>query len=190
LAKLQRLRTALVARWQRHRRVALALAAVTLLGALLWAGRAPTLRLINPHGEPVLLLIDGKEWGWIPPSSTETPGAGRSLRLAPGLHKLTFRSASGAPLDELQPDLYPSGHYLVAPGESDQCFWIEHTAYGQAQPQAPPLRKLPPEQRIWALPDEVDAWFFPTPPPSSDRRSSGGTRTAVRQSRCGFEPWR
>jgi hypothetical protein len=190
MATLHWLRTALALRLRRHRRPLLAGLAAAALGAWLWFGRAPYLRVVNPHGELLLLVIDGKLRAELPPTSTETPGAGVELRLSPGSHRISIHTRANVPIDELTPVLFANARYLLVPGESDQCFWVEHTAYGQAAPRGPPLRRLPPEQRLWILPDEIDAWFFPTPPPSSDRRSSGGTRTAVRQARCGFEPWR
>lgn len=190
MATLRRLWTALIPWARRHRRRLQAGFALLLLAVWLWAGRAPHLRVVNPHGELLLLFVDGKLRAELPPTSTESPGAGLELRLAPGPHAISIRTRGNVPIDELRPELSPNTRYLLAPGESDQCFWIEHTAYGQALPQAPALRLLPPEERLWRLPDEIDAWFFPTPPPSSDRRSSGGTRTAIRQARCGFDPWR
>lgn len=146
--------------------------------------------MINPHATPLLLFIDGKLRATLPTTSLETPRAGLVLRLRPGRHVLLVRTLEGAEIEKLTPDLSPNGRYLFAPGESDQCFWIEHTAYGQALPERPPLQRLPPEQHLWVIPEEIDAWFFPTPPASSDHRSSGGTRTAIRQARCGFEPWK
>ncbi|MCS6901680.1 MAG: hypothetical protein RMJ98_18765 [Myxococcales bacterium] len=190
MATFQRLRTALALWFQRYRRPLLVGLAVMALGVGPWWERAPRLRVVNPHGEPLRLIIDGKFRAELPPTSTETPGAGVELRLSPGTHRVTFQTQARVPVEELSLELFPNTRYLLVPGESDQCFWVEHTAYGQALLQGPPLRRLPPEQRLWVLPNEIDAWFFPTPPPSSDRRSSGGTRTAVRQARCGFDPWR
>lgn len=190
MATLERIRTLLVPRWRRWRRHVIGGVLLLALGGGLWASRAPYFRVINPHAAPVLLFIDGKLRATLPPTSLETPGAGLELRLSPGPHNLLVRTQEGVLLEELSPHLAPNSRYLFVPGESDQCFWVEHTAYGQALPERPALRLLPSEQHLWTLPDEIDAWFFPTPPPSSDRRSSGGTRTAIRQARCGFEPWK
>jgi len=176
--------------WALHRRRVLAATVVALVGAAFWFERYPRLRVVNTRAEPLLLVVDGRRRVTLAPTSTESPDAGVELRLSPGFHKLAAFTLAGEPVDELSPNFPPNSSYLLAPGESDQCFWVEHTAYGQAQPELPPLRRLPPEQRLWPVPDEVDAWFFPTPPASQDRRSSGGTRTAVRQARCGFDPWR
>lgn len=186
----ERARAWLAPRWRRHRLRLLAAAALALLCVLLWLERRPHLRVINTLSAPVRLLVDGRPLATIDPTSTETPGAGVELRLTSGFHKLTVQTPEGALVDELNTALTANSSYLLSPGDSDQCFWIEHTAYGQAQPEMPPLRRLVPEQRLWVIPDQVDAWFFPTPPPSPDKRSSGGTRTAIRQARCGFDPWR
>lgn len=175
----------------RKRRAWIAAAAggLVLLGADWW-GRQARVWVVNTSAGPVVLVVDGRERMRLPPTSTETPGAGEGMRLSPGVHRVVVRGQAGA-VDEMDISLSAGGSYLLAPGDTDQCFWIEHTAYGLAAPQLSPLRLLPREQRLWLIPDEVDAWFFPTPPPSdADRWSSGGTRTAVRQARCGFEPWR
>lgn len=176
---------------QRQLRLLAASPLVALVALLLWRSRYPTLRVVNSTADPLLLIIDEKQRILLPPVSAETPEAGVVLRLSPGSHKLEALHEDGSSFDRLDVALPAASMYLMAPGMTDQCFWIQHTAYGQAKPTMPPLRLLPREQRIWAVPDEIDAWFFPTPAPSSlDRRSSGGTRTAIRQARCGFEPWR
>lgn len=176
--------------WARHRRHVLAAAAALVLALVWWFDRFARLHVVNTLADPVELRIDGRARAWLLPITSETPEAGVELRLRPGFHHIALVAPSGATVEELDGNLPPHSRYLFAPSDGDQCFWVEHTAYGQALPTLPPSRPLPPEQRLWALPDEVDAWFFPTPPASSDRRSSGGTRTAVRQARCGFEPWR
>ena len=80
--------------------------------------------------------------------------------------------------------------YLFAPLPSDQCFWIQQTAYGRSRRTAVPFRELQRDRQIWPLPETVDAWFVPNPPPNPlDKVSSGGVRIAVRQGRCGVEPW-
>jgi hypothetical protein len=157
---------------------------------IVWSERAVTLRIVNTLPEPLALLVDGKPRALLPPVSSETTGAGVSLRLGPGWHRLITRHLSGEELENLEVNLPATSHYLYAPGSTEQCFWVEHIAYGQADPLMAARRLLPRDQKVWAIPDEIDSWFFPSPPASSvDHRSSGGTRTAIRQSRCGFDPW-
>ena len=174
--------------WRRYRRHTLALAVLALLSLALWFDRFARLRVINTLADPVELWVDGRARAWLLPVTTETPEAGFELRLSPGFHRLVLVTTAGVKLDELEANMPAHSRYLFAPSTSGQCFWVEHTAYGQARPTMPASRPLPPEQRLWLLPDEIDAWFFPTPPASADRRSSGGHRTAIRQVRCGFEP--
>ncbi len=181
-----------------RRRVVLALcgvASAALAAALIWRSRFAAVRVVHTQPEPAWLRVDGGRAVRLDPVSTETPEAGVSVALPPGRHRLVVSTAEGVELDVVEATLAPRASYLFGPAAGappgEQCFWVEHTAYGQARPTRPPLRSLLPELRLWQVPDEVDAWFFATPPPSErDHRSSGGTRTAVRQSRCGFEPWR
>jgi hypothetical protein len=188
-----RLRRAYEALPERRRRIVKASPAlpVLALAALVFSwSRHASLRVVNTLADPLSLSIDARPAVMLPPVSAETPEAGVLFSLSPGEHHLVTRQADGSLVDELDVSLPANSTYLFAPALTDQCFWIEHTAYGQARPTRAPLKLLPREQRIWSMPDDVDAWFFPTPPSSAlDRRSSGGTRTAVRQARCGFDPW-
>jgi hypothetical protein len=202
LRRLRSLRVALSARARRwffslsltRRRQLIAGAAalpLVLIGTLIVSHeRAVTLRTVNTLAEPLVLLVDGKQRAVLQPVSSETTEAGLALRLGPGWHRLTTLRLSGEEVENFEVHLPAATHHLYAPGSTEQCFWVEHVAYGQAEPRLPARRLLPREQRVWAIPDEIDAWFFPSPPASSvDHRSSGGTRTAIRQSRCGFDPW-
>ena len=175
--------------WRRYRRHAYAALATLLLAIAVWFDRLARVRFVNTLADPLELRIDGRSRAWLPPTTTETPEAGIELRLGTGFHHLVLLNPAGVKVDELDANLPAHSRYLLAPSDSDQCFWVEHTAYGQAQALLPASRALPPEQRLWQLPNEIDAWFFPTPPASADKRSSGGTRTAIRQARCGFDPW-
>jgi hypothetical protein len=168
----------------------LVLGAVGALAVGLWGlGRRAALVAVNVGGESAWLSVDDGASVELPPTSVETPGAGVELALAPGEHRLVVRVAGGAKLDERRVNLAPHGRYLYAPVGAEQCFWVQTATYGQAEPVGAPLRALPREQRVWALPAEIDAWFAPNPPPDpGDTLSTGGVRVAVRQGRCGFPP--
>jgi hypothetical protein len=179
---------------QTHRRVGIASGAALVLASLagiaIERGRMVEVRVVNTTTGPLLVGLAGTQGVKVPPALVETPLAGVSLHLSPGRVHLVARDDRAGLVDEIERTLEPGGLYLYAPAVTDQCFFVEHTAYGQARPEAPPRRALVREERIWALPLPIDAWFVPSPPTSeSDDRSSGGTRTAVRQARCGFEPW-
>ncbi len=168
-----------------------AIALAAALAAWVWArGRRATIVVVNAGGESAWLSVDGDPSVEVPPTSVETPRAGVELALGPGEHRLVARVAGGAKLDERRATLAPRARYLYAPADAEQCFWLQTTAYGQAEAPEAPVRPLPRAQRLWALPPLIDAWFVANPPPNpDDDRSTGGVRVALRQSRCGFPPW-
>ncbi|RYE89612.1 MAG: hypothetical protein EOO75_11510, partial [Myxococcales bacterium] len=120
--------------WRRYRRHALAAAALSVLTLLWWLDRFARLRVVNTLADPVELRIDGRARAWLLPTTSETPEAGAELRLPPGFHRVTLVSPAGVKVEELDVNLPPHSRYLLAPSDGDQCFWVEHTAYGQAQP--------------------------------------------------------
>ncbi|HEU4404795.1 MAG TPA: hypothetical protein VFS43_05840 [Polyangiaceae bacterium] len=179
----------LPARWRR-RALGAGLGALGAAGLWAWAlGRRPTLVVVNTGAEGAWLSVDGGASIELPPTSSETPRAGVELALWPGEHRLVVRVAGGAKLDDRRATLAPRVRYLYAPVDAEQCFWVQTTSYGQAEAAEAPVRPLPREQRLWALPPLVDAWFVPNPPPNPlDDLSTGGVRVALRQGRCGFPP--
>jgi hypothetical protein len=167
-----------------------AVTVVAVLAVLYALASRAELRFVNTHEEPLTVILDGKRKLSLSTVATETPDSGTSIRLSAGTHHLRTETPGGLVVDDMDLRVEAFTSYLVAPGHTDQCFFVEHTAYGAAKPRLEPLRELPREERIWALPEIVDAWFVPNPPPSADdKRSSGGVRTAIRQARCGFLPW-
>ena len=61
------------------------------------------------------------------------------------------------------------------------------TGYGRDATRS--VRPLVSGARFFALDTDVDSWFVASPePPAFDRRSSGGTLTALRQSPCARAP--
>jgi hypothetical protein len=165
--------------------VVLVLAGIAFLVAL---GSRPIVRVVNATTVPVLVVIDGRTKVRVPPTSLETAFAGEILRPWPGTHTLAVTPEGGAPGEPIRALLSAYTSYLYAPASDDQCFWVERTVYGRAKASGPRLRALPPDQRVWVVPDRVDVWFAPSPLPGDDRWSSGAERVAVRQVRCGSEP--
>jgi hypothetical protein len=174
----------------RQRVLGLGLGLLLAAGAWAWAwARRAALVVVNAGGEAAWLSVDGDASVELPPTSSEAPRAGVEIALSPGEHRLVVRVAGGAKLDERRATLAPRTRYLYAPVDAEQCFWLQTTSYGQAEALEAPVRPLSREQRLWALPPLVDAWFVPNPPPNpSDDLSTGGVRVALRQGRCGFPP--
>jgi hypothetical protein len=187
--RLKRRWAGLPPRWRR-RALGVGLGAAAVAAVWAWArGRRAVVVVVNAGGEAAWLSVDGDASIELPPTSSETPRAGVELALSPGEHRLVVRVAGGAKLDDRRATLAPRGRYLYAPADAEQCFWLQTTSYGQAEAPEAPLRALPREQRLWALPPLVDAWFVPNPPPNpADDLSTGGVRVALRQGRCGFPP--
>lgn len=188
----------LVARWRRlPRRPRQALAAIAsllaaaALAVVIFFLVSAEVRIVNTTGGPVRVAIDGGKPRLVANVAAESPDAGVVIRLWPGRRKVRVTTEAGDELEARELPLSASTTYLWAPANTEQCFWIEHTAYGRTKPEAPPLRMLPEGQTLWPVPAQIDGWFFPTPPAGvNDARSSGGTRTAVRQARCGLPPWK
>jgi hypothetical protein len=125
----------------------------------------------------------------IPPTSIETPFAGEIIRLFPGTHSFAVAGTEENEVETTRAMISAYTTYLLVPASEQQCFFVQRTTYGRARPSGPRLRALPPEQKIWVMPERVDAWFAPNPAPfSEDTYSSGAERIAVRQIRCGSEP--
>lgn len=174
---------------------ALAGALVTGIGLVVYAlARRPTIVLVSGFGEPLVVEIDGRKVGEAESVSVETPSAGTVVRVAPGKRHLVAKRLGGDPAEvvwdrEVTLDAWET--YLFSPPHDDACFFLEHTAYASAKPERPPLEPLDPASTPWKMPARVDGWFVPTPRGGTgDKRSTGGTRTTVRQARCGATPYR
>ena len=188
-----RLRAALAGTEDRRKRTVIAASAVLVLGAAmstLSSALVAELRVVNASDAPLFVAIDGGVRVRITSVAAETPGAGVGFRLFAGRHELSVTTDDGTRVDARTERLTGGEAYLYAPGASEQCFWVQHDAYGAARAELPPLAPLE-NGPLFHLPRAIDAWFFPNPPPSTlDQSSSGGTRTALRMARCGLPPWR
>jgi len=122
------------------------------------------------------------------PTSAENPAAGVQLRIPAGERRLTAVDSSSKAVVRALVVARAGRQHLYAPASPSYCFWLETEGYGQAAAQRLDRVPLIGSDRFWVLP-QVDSWFSPNPPPSaSDDRSSGGTRTALRQARCREAP--
>jgi hypothetical protein len=180
---------------ERRRRTTIVVAlAVLVVGAVMTTSGPDVmveLRLLDASGAPLTVSIDGGKPVFLPNVAVETPDAGTRIRLWPGRHELVATAADGTRIDVRTERFVGGGTYLYVPVSTEQCFWVQHDAYGEAKAVLPPLVELEAGRAFYRLPGDIDAWFVPNPPPSTvDRRSSGGTRTAVRMARCGLSPWR
>lgn len=176
--------------WQTKLSVAAVAAALVWLAVEAGVATRATVVIVSTSGAPIAVTIDGGSRREVPNVAAETPGAGVRVSVFAGTHRLVATPADGGEPEVVEVRVQGGQTYLWAPLATDQCFFIEHEAYGRAKPERPPLDALPDTSRFWPVP-RVDAWFVPTPRSSeSDRRSTGGGRTVVRQARCGTTPFR
>lgn len=123
---------AAVRAWPRRKKlIAVAIAvAIAWVGVELARGVRATIVIVSTSGAPIEVSIDDGPRRRIPNVAVETPGAGLRLDLFAGTHRLT---AFGAPDTEpqfIEVRLSGGASYLWAPLATEQCFYVEHTAYG------------------------------------------------------------
>jgi hypothetical protein len=161
------------------------LALVLAPAVYLW--QHPRLRVLNLTGELRGLSVDGVPRATLPPTTDESPSAGLELRLPRGRRSLALTDANGRVIASVQADLESRRDHLYAPNSEGHCFWLEQTGYGRASGRS--IVPLSSASRFWRIEAAVDTWFMPSPePPVSDQRSSGGTLTSLRFSRCADAP--
>jgi hypothetical protein len=147
----------------------------------------PRLWVINLTPEPLRLLVDGEPERALDPAGLDAARALAVVRLPRGEHVLAAVDAEGHVLGSVRVRLESGKDHLYAPASTERCFWLELTGYGKDTTQS--VRPLVSEARFFTLDTDVDAWFGEShEPPGSDRRSSGGTLTALRQSPCARAP--
>jgi hypothetical protein len=162
-----------------------ALAALCALLAHGW--QHPRLWVINLTAEPLQLLVDGQFEAALAPAGLDVARAVVVLRLPRGEHSFATRTADGRVVTTVNGRLESGKDHLYAPASAERCFWLELTGYGRDVGHA--LQPLTSRERFFVIDAEVDAWFAESPaPPASDRRSSGGTLTSLRQSPCPLAP--
>lgn len=160
--------------------------AVLALAAASHAWHHPTLRVVNTSADWLWVEVDGLPRVAVPPA----PFGGVSLarvRLPRGQRHFVARDERGLLVADTRAGLIGGREHLFAPGAVDHCFWLERTGYGKDPTSE--LVPLASASRFYALEGEVDAWFAGGHEPSpSDRRSTGGTLTALHQSPCAQAP--
>jgi hypothetical protein len=143
----------------------------------------PELRVMNLTDSPLVVTSDGETLGRVEPSSRESPQAGQSFRVGVGLRRLSARSLDGRSFSTVA-RLSAGTEHLWAPGSPEGCFVIETHATGrEGRVASPRLTPLVGQDRFFALPHELDAWFVP-PSDESTPNASGGTVTVLRQRPC------
>jgi hypothetical protein len=158
-----------------------------VLAALAFAWHHPRLRVLNLAGERIELFVDAAFEASIDPVRQRDADSVITLRLSRGEHWLEARDARGRTLAEARGELLGGREHLYAPGGSDECFWLEVTGYGRDETRD--VLPLAAPSRFFSIETDVDTWLSENPEPSSgDRRSSGGTLTALRHSPCGRAP--
>jgi hypothetical protein len=157
------------------------------LSLLAYGWHHPRLWAINLTAEPLRLLVDGEPEVSLEPAGVDAARVAVELRLPRGEHELTALDARNQVVATLRARLSSGRDHLYAPASNERCFWLELTRYGRDATQV--IVPLVSEARFFALDSDVDAWFAESPePPGSDRRSSGGTLTVLRQSPCARAP--
>ncbi len=152
-----------------------------------WLHR-PLVRVVNLTSGQLTVLVDGAPLATLEPTSAESPAAGVEIRMPAGTRQLVAVDSRSRTVARATVQARAGRQHLYAPGSDAYCFWLETVGYGQAGAQGLDRVPLLRRDRFWVLP-QVDAWFAPNPPPSpGDDRSSGGTRTALRQSPCREAP--
>ncbi|MEN9579122.1 MAG: hypothetical protein RJA70_2131 [Pseudomonadota bacterium] len=151
----------------------------------------PMTLVLNLASDDLELLVDGRPLGHVPVTSLESPYAGLRVRVGVGSRSLQVRDAQGRILVTSAAQLEAGKTYLFAPLADAYCFWIERDHYGRSAQAGGPEReyeRLPQGRDLWELPGPIDSWFSKNPEAPQDRRSTGGTMTALRQARCTETP--
>jgi hypothetical protein len=147
----------------------------------------PRLWAINLTRERLWLAVDGALLAALDPAGNDPSRAALELRLPRGERELVAFDEHHQRVASVRAVLEGGRDHVYAPGSDAFCFWLESTGYGRDASHT--IRPLYSSARFFALDTDVDAWFVAAPePPAFDRRSSGGTLTALRQSPCARAP--
>lgn len=158
-----------------------------VLSGLAYGWHHPRLRVINFTRERLWLAVDGPLVAALDPAGSEPARATLELRLPRGRRELVAFDEHHQPIARVVAELEGGREHLYAPASVEGCFWLESTGYGRRA--ASEIRPLLSETRFFVLSADVDTWFAETPePPRFDRRSSGGTLTALRHAPCPRAP--
>ena len=143
----------------------------------------PRLWVINLTRERLWLAVDGVLSAALDPAGNDPARAALELRLPRGERQLEAFDERHQRVASVRAALQGGREHLYAPASAAFCFWLESTGYGRDATRS--IRPLSSGARFFVLTTDVDSWFVASPePPAFDRRSSGGTLTALRQSPC------
>jgi hypothetical protein len=160
-----------------------------IAGASGWIVHHPLVRVLNLGDSRMTVLVDGRPVASVDPTSAESPSAGVELRMPTGEHRLVALGADGSTLADSTVVLRSGSRHLYVPAAPAYCFWLEETHYGRETESPDRVEALEGQPGFWVLPDGIDTWFAPNPPPAAeDSRSSGGALLALRQARCEQAP--
>jgi hypothetical protein len=157
------------------------------LSALAYDWHHPRLWVINLTRERLWLAVDGVLAAALDPAGNDPARAALELRLPRGECGLEAFDEHHQRVASVRAVLQGGREHLYAPASAAFCFWLESTGYGRDATRS--IRPLASGARFFALDTDIDSWFVASPePPAFDRRSSGGTLTALRQSPCARAP--
>jgi hypothetical protein len=146
----------------------------------------PVVRVVNTTGDPVTIVVDGKDRGRVPSTERESELAGVELRVPAGDRVLKALDPAGRLVDAQAVSVEAGAVHLYAPGSTKACFRLETTGFGRSSAEGTSAAPLTGPPYFWVLPPEgIDYWFVPAPPPANDSRSTGRLVRALRQSSCG-----
>jgi hypothetical protein len=147
----------------------------------------PRLWVINLGRERLWLAVDGALAAALDPAGNDPGRAALELRLPRGERELAAFDERHQRVASVRVVLEAGRDHLYAPASAAFCFWLEATGYGRDATRT--IQPLSSATRFFALSTDIDSWFVPSPePPAFDRRSSGGTLTALRQAPCARAP--
>jgi hypothetical protein len=165
----------------------LTLAILGVLSPLAYRWHHPSVRVLNVSGQWLALWVDGELTSVLLPTSVESPAAALELRVPAGAHVFAVRDEHNQTVEQADVLVRYQHEHLYAPRSQGHCFWLEVTGYGRQS--SLDRVALESANHFWPLDAPVDTWFVASPEPSStDRRSSGGHLTALRQARCESVP--
>src|SRR5690606_4190971 len=172
-----------------HIGAALVLALALGASALAHRWHHPRVWIVNLTREPLWIAVDGELRAAVDPAGSDPARAALQLRLPRGERALEAFDDRHRRVASVRARVDGGRDHVYAPASDAFCFWLESTGYGRDATRH--VQPLFSESRFFALDADVDSWFTAAPePPRSDRRSTGGTLTALRQSPCARAPER
>jgi hypothetical protein len=148
---------------------------------------SPVVRVVNLTTEAMTVLVDGRVFARVEPTSLESPSAGAEIRVASGSHELSARAPDGRVLEQAFVTVVAGRSHLFAPASTGFCFWLETQSYGRNERGEEAVKREPLDgpPSFWALPANLGGFFLPAPAlGSAESRLTGGAVTVLRQGPC------